>query len=858
MKIQHKIIGASIITGAFIWVIDAVLDFLFFQEGSFLEVLIYDVHSHHLYIRLVGIGSFLIFGIIIAKVMASRKKAEDDLKYAHSDLNQIFNAAVPLCVIDKSFRMMRVNDTFCSSFGLKREKIIGKKCYEIWKGPFCNTRECPMKLILSGMERSEHEVTKKLNDGRTISCIVTAIPYRSLTGELLGVVENFTDVTERKQAEEAMKIRDIALESSLNAVGFVALDGTIAYINNSWLKMWGYEHKKEVLGKDSLSFWLEKDKVLKVIQEVHTTGRWVGELLGVKKCGSTFDVQLSAHMAKNNEGKPICMMATFLDITERKKAEAELKNHRLNLEKMVNERTNELKTANQRLRKQAQIIDQIHDSVVSTDLDGYVTTWNKGAERIFGYLEKEALGKHISFVYPKEEHEFLDQKVIAPLKQKGIYNVEVRMRKKTGEEFYAHLSLSLHRNSMGEVVGMIGYSMDITDRKKAEEKLERFFNLSLDMFCIAGLDGYFKHINPRFEEILNYTTKELLERSFLDFIHPEDKAATIAEVEKLATGVPSIHFENRYRCKDGSYKWFAWTSFPVVRERLMYAVARDITERKRMEEELQKIERLEAIGVLAGGIAHDFNNLLTGIIGNLSLAELFVKKGDNLFETLTSAKMAAKQAGQLTHQLLTFSKGGAPIKELASILELIEETACFALRGSNVKCDCSKLDNPWTVEIDKGQISQVVSNLIINAHQAMPEGGTISISTENVTIGENDGLPLKKGKYIKISIKDQGIGIPKEYLKKIFDPYFTTKQEGSGLGLASCHSIVKNHGGHIMVESESGIGTTFYIYLPAVEKGIFTIKHIVEESPLSGEGRILFMDDEQNVINTAKRILIRV
>jgi len=551
MKIQHKIVGVSIIFGVFIWMIDAVLDFYFFQEGTFLEVLVYDVHPHHLYIRLVGIGSFLIFGIIIAKVMALRKKANEAEERAHAELNQIFNASVPLCVIDKNFKMLRVNDTFCSFFGMKRKKIIGEKCCDIWKGPFCNTPECPMEQIQSGMEQSEHEVVdKKLSDGRTISCIVTAIPYRSPTGEFFGIVENFTDITERNQTEEAMKIRDIALESSINAVGFVALDGTILYINNSWLKMWGYEHKKEVLGIDSLSFWLEKDKVLNVTQELYNKGSWVGELVGVKKNGSTFDVQLSGHMVKNNEGKPIIMMATFLDITERKQAEAELKNHRFHLEKMVNERTNELKTANEQLQKQAQIIDQIHDSVISTDMDGYVTSWNKGAERLFGYSEKEALGKHISFVYPEGEHEFLKQMVIVPLKEKGFHEVEVRMQKKTGEDFYAQLSLSVIKDSSAILTGMIGYSMDITERKKNVE-------------------------------------------------------------------------------------------------------------------ELQKMEKLEAVGVLAGGIAHDFNNLLTAILGNLSLAELHVRPGDNAYESLMRAKNASQHAGKLTQQLLTFSKGGAPIKETA-------------------------------------------------------------------------------------------------------------------------------------------------------------------------------------------------
>lgn len=540
-----------------------------------------------------------------------------------------------------------------------------------------------------------------------------------------------------------MKIRDVALESSINAVGFVALDGTISYINDSWLKMWGYEHKKEVLGIDSLSFWLEKDKVLNVTQELHNKGSWVGELVGVKKNGSTFDVQLSGHMVKNNEGKPIIMMATFLDITERKQAEAELKNHRFHLEKMVNERTNELKTANEQLQKQAQIIDQIHDSVISTDMDGYVTSWNKGAERLFGYSEKEALGKHISFVYTEDEREFLKQMVIVPLKEKGFHEVEVRMQKKTGEYFYAQLSLSVIKDSSGILTGMIGYSMDITERKKNAE-------------------------------------------------------------------------------------------------------------------ELQKMEKLEAVGVLAGGIAHDFNNLLTAILGNLSLAELHVRQNDKSYEYLMKVKNASLYAGKLTQQLLTFSKGGAPVKETASVSELIEETATFALRGSKLKCEYSIPDNLWLLEIDKGQISQVIHNLIINADHAMPNGGIIRIDVKNVTIGKHDILPLEEGKYLKISVKDKGVGIPKDYLSKVFDPYFTTKENGSGLGLATCFSIIKKHRGNITVESEQGNGTTFHVYLPASEKELFEVKEIKEERSYLGHGKILFMDDEEEVINTAIEMLTQL
>jgi len=242
--------------------------------------------------------------------------------------------------------------------------------------------------------------------------------------------------------------------------------------------------------------------------------------------------------------------------------------------------------------------------------------------------------------------------------------------------------------------------------------------------------------------------------------------------------------------------------------------------------------------------------LLTGILGNVSLAKSYAKKDEQIFRTLDNAEKASLQARDLTRQLLTFSKGGAPIKSTASIAELLRDSADFAVRGSTVKCEFSFPDDLWTVEVDSGQISQVINNLIINADQAMPEGGIIEVSAENIAISTKDALPLDEGNYVRISIKDQGIGISKEHLKKIFDPYFSTKQKGSGLGLATSYSIVKRHRGYITLKSEITIGTTFNIYLSASQKDT-TVKKDEKKVPLIGKGKILVMDDVEVVKRAA-------
>nr|HID60014.1 response regulator [Desulfobacterales bacterium] len=287
-------------------------------------------------------------------------------------------------------------------------------------------------------------------------------------------------------------------------------------------------------------------------------------------------------------------------------------------------------------------------------------------------------------------------------------------------------------------------------------------------------------------------------------------------------------------------------------------VFRDITVRKRMEEELLKSQKLESVGILAGGIAHDFNNILMAILGNISMAKVFAKPGDKVFERLSEAEKASLRARDLTQQLLTFSRGGRPVKKQVSISELIQDSVSFALAGSDVGCEFSLPDNLWPVEVDDGQISQVINNLVINADQAMPEGGIIKVRGENITVDKDHPLPVKEGRYVKVSIEDQGIGIPKEHLSKVFDPYFTTKQKGSGLGLATSYSILKNHGGYISVESELNVGTIFHIYLPALREGLIPEKEVEEEVPIAGRGRVLVMDDEDIVREVAGDMLTQL
>lgn len=284
---------------------------------------------------------------------------------------------------------------------------------------------------------------------------------------------------------------------------------------------------------------------------------------------------------------------------------------------------------------------------------------------------------------------------------------------------------------------------------------------------------------------------------------------------------------------------------------------RDVSDQRFMEEELAKTKKLESLGVLAGGIAHDFNNLLTAILGNISLARREVGGHDGVYQHLVDAEKASLRARDLTLQLLTFSRGGAPVKRRVDLGELIRESAIFIARGTGVQLDFVFSDDLWPALADEGQIGQVIDNLVLNGIQAMPDGGIMTINAANAEIDDSSPIPLAPGRYIRISIEDRGVGIEETELERIFDPYFSTKQSGNGLGLTICYAIVSKHGGYIGVRSVVGKGSVFDVYLPAVDHGdpVATGAERAMPSVQQGSGRILVMDDEEVVRKVIRAML---
>jgi PAS domain S-box-containing protein len=419
-----------------------------------------------------------------------------------------------------------------------------------------------------------------------------------------------------------------------------------------------------------------------------------------------------------------------------------------------------------------------------------------------------------------------------------------------------------------EVLLRINNHLTIRQQQQQIEQEKEMLAVTLrsigDAVIATDIEGRVTLVNKVTEQLTGWSREEAIGQPLTRVFHIiNEQSREVCEnpVEKvLETGhIIGLANHTALIAKDGTERSIADSAAPIHDRKSniigVVLVFRDVTVENRLAGELAKTKKLESIGVLAGGIAHDFNNILTGITGSFGLAKLQLASDHPAFELMEAGEKAAMRGARLTKQLLTFAKGGAPIKECSSVYDVIKESCDFSLVGSSVACRVDRDGNLWNAEIDKGQISQVVQNLILNGSQAMPEGGTIEVLCDNYShIPEKTGdLPLAVGEYIRIAVTDYGIGIPAAVVPKIFDPYFSTKQKGSGLGLAVCHSIVKKHDGHIHCVSESGHGTTFSVYLPASSK---TAQKQTAVSELElGEGKILIMDDEPFVRDIASRML---
>src|SRR5438876_10090983 len=489
---------------------------------------------------------------------------------------------------------------------------------------------------------------------------------------------------------------------------------------------------------------------------------------------------------------------------------------------------------------------------------------------MFGCRDNEMIGHNLTRLVPKRYESERDSKPVVCnwTELMGRTGGSTLALGRTRKHVTFPVEMSLSEMIIDQQRAYVAMVRDVTERKRFEQQIaaeKESLGVTLraigDGVITTDVNGKVIMLNSEAEKLTGWSSKEGIGQPLKSVFDvtidlaaqaKAQKSGYRSEAQSILLNLP----ENvTLTSRDGNERIIEQVASPIRDNKNEVAgvvlVFRDITERQRNEAERRKAETLEQLGLLAGGIAHDFNNLLTSIIGNISLASLLLPPDNELTTRLIDAKNASLRARDLAQQLLTFARGGAPIKKTASIGKLIQDTVSFSLRGSHNRSEFEFGADLWPAEIDAGQISQVIANLVVNAHQAMPNGGTLHVSCENFRYNANTTpvVPdLPPGDYIRISIRDEGAGIPEEYLKRIFDPYFTTKPKGNGLGLATTYSIIKNHNGLVTVKSQLHVGSTFTLYLPAALHQEMPAEQPRAVTPaMTGSGRVLVVDDEESV-----------
>ncbi len=485
--------------------------------------------------------------------------------------------------------------------------------------------------------------------------------------------------------------------------------------------------------------------------------------------------------------------------------------------------------------------------------------------KMLGYELDELLTLSVFDIHPKDKIDGIISFFESQAKGDILVAEDIPCVRKDGTIFYA--DICTNKITIDSRDFNIGVFLDVTERynkelalKETKEFLEAIFESIQDGISVLGKDLTIKYVNPVMEKWYSESMSLVGKKCYQAYHNKNEHCTPCPSIRCITSGKTEVNIVQGPPSTNSPVKWLELYSYPIKDKKAneikgIVEFVKDITDRVNTENEISKLKKLEALGILAGGIAHDFNNLLTGVFGNLEIATLKMSKKDPAYKYIENSIKSLERAKNLTKQLLTFSKGGEPILDIVDLKDLIKTVVTFDLTGSNIKPHFNFPDNLWHVKADANQISQVISNLTINAKEAMPDGGNVYIQAENIENYENQEIGLK-GDFIRIKFQDEGVGIPENNLEKIFDPFFSTKNIKSGLGLSISYSIIKRHNGYIKVYSKEKIGTIFEIFLPAVKEKI--LKHKKRESTIkklkTKNLNILIVDDEEVIKEVLKEV----
>jgi PAS domain S-box-containing protein len=625
------------------------------------------------------------------------------------------------------------------------------------------------------------------------------------------------------------------------------------YVSSN-VEQWGYTPEDFISGRINLQQIIHHDDISRILAEViqyikQRIMQFNRSYRIITKSGEVRFVEEQNVFIAGKSGRISHVQGAVLDVTERKKAEQALE-----------ESENIYRT----------IFENTGTAMAIADKNRITLLVNDKLQEITGFTKEELVGNKIrweGFIAPHDLERLKNYhrlRLTDPASAPKHY--EYQIITKSGELKDFLTTSTLVPGTQNSLVSM----MDITDHKKAEEELrkseERFQELlhnSSDITVVIDENAVFSYISPSIKRILNYDEKDMIGKSGFAFIHPDDIEATIDAFKKLADlKNKGIVTEFRFRHNNGS-----WINLEALGNNCLANPSingiiincRDVTDRKRVEAQLFHSQKMEAIGTLAGGIAHDFNNILMGIQGYISLMLLNMDTIHPEFEKLINIQTLVQSGADLTGKLLGFARGGQYEVKPTDLNELISKTVnLFGRTKKDITFHQKYEKNPWTAEVDRIQIEQVLLNLYVNAWQAMPQGGDIYIETKNVTTNKIAAANnIEAGNYINITITDTGVGMDKETCQRVFEPFFTTKGKGRGvgLGLASAYGIIKEHGGIIDVISILGQGTTFNIFLPASKKEVLK-ETFAAKTILKGTETILLVDDEKSILDVCREILI--
>jgi PAS domain S-box-containing protein len=796
--------------------------------------------------------------------ITDRKRAEISLRAKEEQISSIFRVApVGIGIVAGNRVLKEFNEAVCQMTGYSREELLDHSARVLYPDDAEYERVGREKYgqIAKYGSGSVESVWRKKN-GELIDVIISSTPIDP-NDLSRGITFTALDITERKQAEKALMASERRYRVISEQTGQMVYDWDVRTGQIYWAgaikHITGYE--PEEYQKVDIKLWEEmihpEDRELAVdlLQKaMDSLTPYQVEYRLRKNNGSYVYVEDNGVFLKDENGEVYRMLGTMKDITDRRKAR----------ESLVE---NELK----------------YRTLFETSVDGvFLMTdiffdCNEQACRLWACDREDIVGHSPVEFSPKYQpdgrlsEESAAEKIRAAL---AGATQKFYWQHKRKDDKLIDTEVTLKAITLNGQTILQASVHDITEQKKAQEEIaaERE-RLAVTLRSIgdgvisADTDGKIVMLNEVAEKLTGWKNEEALGRPLDEVFrivsettrervaNPVFKALSIGDSIELDMNTILISRDGReipIADSAAPIKDAKGTAIGVV------LVFRDITEKRKIEEELSKASKIESLGIFAGGIAHDFNNILTSIMGNISLAKMNIGENHDIHGMLADAEKASVRAQELTYQLLTFAKGGAPAKRTAAVDQIIRECAGLCLRGSKSRCEFEFDENLRPVDMDCGQISQALNNLIINSNQAMPDGGVITIAARNVSGHSLNHPIIKTGEWVKISITDRGPGIPEQHIDRIFDPFFTTKQKGSGLGLAITYSVIRRHDGYIEVESTSPQGTTISVFLPASNEELSP--ELKDDNPFltRGEGTILLMDDDEGVLSVINMALSRL